>query len=100
MNSSAHFRVTNILPDGKIELSLRGFAHEELENDAKTILTALARGDAEGVRNQSTPEEIRAIFGLSKKAFKRAVGRLLKEGAVRFDGDGFLVATADRGDTP
>lgn len=96
---AAHFRVTNILPDGKIELSLRGLAHEELENDGKTILAALARGDAEGVGNQSTPEEIRAIFGLSKKAFKRAVGRLLKEGAVRFDGDGFLVATADRGDT-
>ena len=89
----ARFRVTNVLPDGKIELSLRGRAHEELENDAQTILAALAKGDAEGVGNHSTPEEIRAIFGLSKKAFKRAVGRLLKERAVQFDDDGFLVAT-------
>ncbi len=32
------------------------------------------------------------MFGLSKKAFKRAVGRLLKEGAVAFDAAGFLVA--------
>jgi predicted RNA-binding protein (virulence factor B family) len=90
---AARFRVTNILPDGKIELSLRGLAHEELEGDARKILAAIAGGDADGVGNHSTPEEIRAIFGLSKKAFKRAVGRLLKDGAVAFDGDGFLSAT-------
>jgi predicted RNA-binding protein (virulence factor B family) len=87
---AARFRVTNILPDGKIELSLRGLAHEELETDAQTILDRLARRDAPSVGNQSTPEEIRALFGLSKKAFKRAVGRLLKQGAVEFDDDGFL----------
>jgi uncharacterized protein len=92
----ARFRVTNVLPDGKIELSLRGLAHEELESDAQAILAVLARGDASGVSrvgNQSTPEEIRSLFGLSKKAFKRAVGRLLKERAVEFDGDGFLRPT-------
>ena len=94
----ARFRVTSVLPDGKIELSLRGLAHEELENDARKILAALVAGDAEGVGNQSTPEELRAIFGLSKKAFKRAAGRLLKQGAVRFDEEGFLVATAPPGD--
>jgi uncharacterized protein len=90
---SGRFRVTNVLPDGKIELSLRGRAHEELETDAQVILAALARGDAVGVGNQSTPEEIRALFGLSKKAFKRAVGRLLKLGAVEFDDEGFLRPT-------
>ncbi|MET0283288.1 MAG: GntR family transcriptional regulator, partial [Polyangiales bacterium] len=31
------------------------------------------------------PEQLRRVFGLSKKAFKRAIGRLLKEGAVRLD---------------
>jgi uncharacterized protein len=91
--AAARFRVTNVLSDGKIEVSLRGRAHEELETDAQAILAVLARGDAPGVGNDSTPEEIRAIFGLSKKAFKRAVGRLLKQGAVRFDDDGFLEPT-------
>ncbi len=90
---SARFRVTNVLPDGKIELSLRGLAHEELETDGQTILAVLARGTTVRVGNQSTPEEIRALFGLSKKAFKRAVGRLLKERAVEFDADGFLAPT-------
>jgi predicted RNA-binding protein (virulence factor B family) len=31
------------------------------------------------------------LFGLSKKAFKRAVGRLLKEGAVTLDEQGYIV---------
>jgi uncharacterized protein len=90
---AARFRVTNVLPDGKIELSLRGLAHEELESDAQAILAVLSRGDGSRVGNQSTPEEIRTLFGLSKKAFKRAVGRLLKQRIVEFDGDGFLRPT-------
>ncbi|WP_434042756.1 MULTISPECIES: CvfB family protein [Sorangium] len=88
---AARFRVTSVLPDGKIELSLRGHAHEELENDAQKILARLARPGAPRVGDRSSPDEIRAIFGLSKKAFKRAVGRLLKERAVAIDRDGFLV---------
>lgn len=88
---AARFRVTSILPDGKIELSLRGHAHEELENDARRILDVLAMPGAAPVGDRSNPEEVRAVFGLSKKAFKRAVGRLLKERAVAVDARGFLV---------
>ncbi|MDP9148977.1 MAG: S1-like domain-containing RNA-binding protein [Myxococcota bacterium] len=87
---AARFRVTSVLPDGKMELSLRGHAHEELESDAKKILDRLNRGDAPRVGDRSSPDEIRAVFSLSKKAFKRAVGRLLKEGAVVVDDSGFL----------
>ena len=88
---SARFRVASVLPDGKVELSLRGHAHEEVEADADRILEVLARRSAPRVGDRSSPEEIRALFGLSKKAFKRAVGRLLKEGAVAIDDEGFLV---------
>jgi len=84
-------RVANVLEDGKIELSLRGHAHEELESDAEKILATLSRPGAPKVGDHSSPEAIRALFGLSKKAFKRAVGRLLKERAVAIDGEGFLV---------
>ena len=44
------------------------------------------------VGDRSSPEEIRALFGLSKKAFKRAVGHLLKTHAVTIDRDGFVVS--------
>jgi uncharacterized protein len=90
----ARFRVANVLPDGKLELSLRGHAHQELASDARRILADVSRPGAPAVRERSSPDEVRRRFGLSKKAFKRAVGRLLKEGAVTIDGEGFLRATA------
>ncbi|HEY6462923.1 MAG TPA: S1-like domain-containing RNA-binding protein [Polyangiaceae bacterium] len=87
---AARFRVSNVLPDGRIELSLRGHAHEELERDAQRIVEVLSGEGAPKVGDRSSPEEIRSVFGLSKKAFKRAAGRLLKEGAASLDEEGFL----------
>ena len=87
---AARFRITHVLPDGKLELSLRAHAHEEQAGDAKGILAVLSRAGAPKVGDKSSPEQIRTLFGLSKKAFKRGVGRLLKERAVEIDGDGFL----------
>ncbi|MBL8621799.1 MAG: nucleic acid-binding protein [Myxococcales bacterium] len=85
------FRVAHILPDGKLVLSLRGHAYHELAHDAEAILAALGGPNPPRVGDRSSPDEIRDRFGLSKKAFKRAVGRLLKDGAVRIDADGCVV---------
>lgn len=93
---AARFRVTNILRDGRIELSLRKHAHEELADDANAILAALRRPSAPKIGDRSSPEEIRDAFGISKKAFKRAVGRLLKERAVVVGPDGTLALASAR----
>jgi uncharacterized protein len=85
---SAKFRVTNVLPDGKLELSLRAFAHEQLADDAQRVLEVLRRPRPPRVGDKSEPDEVRQLFGLSKKAFKRAVGRLLKEQVVEIDATG------------
>lgn len=85
---AARFRVVTILPDGKVALSLRHPAVDEIETDAQAVLAVLARPHPPRVGDASSPEEIRAVFGISKKAFKRAVGRLLKQGAVRIDEEG------------
>ncbi|HEX2873107.1 MAG TPA: S1-like domain-containing RNA-binding protein [Polyangiaceae bacterium] len=87
---AAKFRVTNVLPDGKLELSLRGYAHEEQAGDAERILTVLRRPEPPSVGDKSDPDEVRDLFGLSKKAFKRAVGRLLKEQLVEIDAQGHV----------
>jgi uncharacterized protein len=89
--AAARFRVASVLPDGKIELSLRGHAHEEVEDDARRILAKLSLPGTPKVRDRSSPEQIRALFGLSKKSFKRAVGHLLKQRAVDMDREGFLL---------
>jgi predicted RNA-binding protein (virulence factor B family) len=88
--NASRFRVTQVHPDGKIELSLRGHAHEEMEKDGETILSYLKRPGVPKLGDRSDPDQIRALFGLSKKAFKRAVGRLLKERRVDIDGDGYV----------
>lgn len=87
----AEFRIAHVLPDGKVVLSLRRHAHEELATDAATILAVLSRAGAPAVGDRSDPEVIRELFGLSKKAFKRAVGGLLKAGKVAIDDRGCVV---------
>ncbi len=94
---AAQFRVTRVHPDGKIELSARRPVHEELERDGAAILNGLARPGAPPVGDKSSPEEIRARFGLSKKAFKRAVGTLLKAGRVDVDASGTVRIVPGRG---
>jgi predicted RNA-binding protein (virulence factor B family) len=88
---AAKFRVASILPDGKIELSLRGHAHEEVEKDAANVLALLSGKAAPRVGDHSSPEDIRRLFGLSKKAFKRVIGHLLKKGRVTLDQEGYVV---------
>ena len=87
---AARFRVAHIHEDGKLELSLRAYAHEELDNDCQTLLRILARPGAPRVGDHSSPEQLREVFGLSKKAFKRAAGRLLKQRLVEVDEQGCL----------
>ncbi|RYE84292.1 MAG: RNA-binding protein [Myxococcales bacterium] len=90
---AARFRVTHVHRDGKVELSLRNHAHEERDVDASVILEVLGRPNPPRLGDRSSPDEIRARVGLSKKAFKRAVGGLLKRGAVQIDADGWLLLT-------
>jgi predicted RNA-binding protein (virulence factor B family) len=87
---TAKFRVSQVLPDGKIQLSLRRRAYEELEGDAERVLAQL-KASAPRVGDHTEAEVIYSQFGLSKKAFKRALGRLFKEGVIRFDDEGCAV---------
>lgn len=76
-------RVTAVKPDGKLDLSTREKAYLQMDDDAEHIMQAIEEFD--GVlpfTDKASPEAIRREFGLSKNAFKRAVGRLLKEGRV------------------
>ena len=89
---AARFRVAHILPDGKLVLSLRGSTRTRSARATPTnILAVLSRADPPRVGDRSDPESIRALFGLSKKAFKRAVGGLLKLRKVELDERGFIV---------
>jgi hypothetical protein len=86
----ARFRIAHIHPDGKIEVSLRAMAYQELEGDSERLFDLLRGPNAPRLSDYSDPEVIRELLGISKKAFKRAAGRLLRRGVVTLDGEGCL----------
>ncbi|WP_010251296.1 CvfB family protein [Acetivibrio cellulolyticus] len=82
-------RVNRVRQDGKLELSLRKEAYNEIEEDAQKIMERLKlTGGTLPINDSSTPEHIKAELSISKAAFKRAVGRLLKEGAIEITDEG------------
>ena len=85
------FRVAQVLPDGKTILSLRKVAHEQLDEDAERILAMLRQPYPPRIGDHSDPDAIRAAVGLSKKAFKRALGGLLRRGLIAIEADGTAV---------
>jgi hypothetical protein len=89
---AARFRVAHVFPDRKVEVSLRGLKHDEIGADAERLFSLLASSTPPRLGDASSPEQIRSLLGISKKAFKRAAGHLLKTGRAEFDEGGFLRA--------
>lgn len=73
-------KVVSVKEDGKLDLTLREKAYIQMDADAEKILELLE--DYAGVlpfSEKASPEVIKRETGLSKNAFKRAVGHLYKE---------------------
>lgn len=76
-------RVIDVKEDGTLNISLLGRAYEALDKDAENILAYMdSRGGKMPYWDKSMPEEIQERFGISKAAFKRALGCLMKNGTV------------------
>lgn len=76
-------RVTEVKEDGKLDLSVRDKIPVQMDKDADLVWDKLV--ECNGVlpfTDKAEPEVIKREFNLSKNAFKRAVGRLLKEGKI------------------
>lgn len=86
-------RVIDVKDDGTINVSLLPLKHERITDDADVILTALENnGGILPYSDKSKPADIRKMFGFSKSAFKRALGRLMKERKVeQRDGKTYLI---------
>ena len=80
-------RIIDIKEDGTINVSLLARKQDSLDIDAAHIYEYLmSRNGAIPFTDKSMPEDIQERFGLSKAAFKRALGKLMKEGRVYQDG--------------
>lgn len=76
-------RVSEVKEDGKMNVTDRQKAYIQINEDAESVLSIIE--EFAGVLpfdDKASPEVIKREFGLSKNAFKRAVGHLLKEGKI------------------
>ncbi len=79
-------RVTEVLEDGKLSLSLREKAYLQMNTDAEKLLQMLKRqGGTLPLGDKSSPDMIREQTGMSKNEFKRAIGNLYKQRLITIE---------------
>lgn len=78
--------VKRVRDDGKLDLTLAGSAAHRVNALAERILASIGHnGGTLPVTDRSAPERIEALYGCSKKDFKRAVGQLYKAKQIAID---------------
>lgn len=83
-------RVIGVREDAVLYVSLLPRAHEVLDEDASMLFEIMKRAEDHRIpyHDKSDPNDIREFFAISKGQFKRAVGRLMKEGLAQQDQEG------------
>lgn len=85
--------IQNIREDGRISLSLKPVGYHATMDAADGIMKKLeAAGGRLPFSDSSSPEEIQQEFGLSKKAFKKVIGGLFRQGRILILNDGIRLA--------
>lgn len=89
VGDSVEARVTTVKEDGKLDLSLREKIHIQMDADALDVFRRLeSAGGFLPYHDKTDSQIIKEEFNLSKNAFKRAIGRLMKEGKIVITEDG------------
>ena len=78
-------RVTEVREDGKLNLSVRKKAYLQMDEDCEKIIKVMEKykGILPFTDKNVDAERVKKEFHMSKNAFKRAIGRLLKENKVK-----------------
>ena len=80
-------RVTNVKEDGKLDISIRDIISRQMEEDEEALLSLIDEyGGVLPFTEKATPEVIMRETGLSKNAFKRAIGGLYKKRKIDLSG--------------
>jgi len=81
--------IKNLRDDDKIDVRLQKEGYERIDSVSKMILQKIEEGSGFlALTDKSSPEEISAIFGISKKTFKKAIGALYKQRLIELDKHG------------
>lgn len=96
MGSQGNAFINRVREDQKIDLSLKPVGRQAREEAEQKILDLLQvhQGYLE-LTDQSSPEEIFKLCGLSKKAFKKGVGALFRQQIIRLEDEGIRLLKFD-----
>lgn len=84
--------IKKIRDDKKIDVTLRPIGYQKVEPNAEHILQCLRQsGGYLDLHDKSDPKEIHNRLEMSKKTFKKAIGRLYKEEIIRIEDDGIYL---------
>lgn len=87
-------RVIRVRDDGKLDLSPRDLSYLQIDSDTEKILQGIKNHEGFlALHDKSSPLEIQSRLNMSKAAFKRALGKLLKEKKVIQTEDGLKETT-------
>jgi len=76
-------RIIRVREDGKLDLSTRDLSYIQMDKDTLKILQGIKNHEGFlALHDKSSPLEIQSRLQMSKAAFKRALGKLLKENKV------------------
>ena len=85
-------RIIKVREDGKMDLAMRDEIPRQMEKDAEMVLDIIrSYGGRLPFNDKADASLIKKEFGLSKNAFKRAVGRLLKNGEIEINTDSIVI---------
>jgi uncharacterized protein len=76
--------VKKVREDGKIDLQLEAGGAAGIEPNAQFILDLIEKNGEVALNDKSSPDDIKRIAHMSKKAFKKAVGSLYKQRLIEF----------------
>ncbi|WP_394188261.1 S1 RNA-binding domain-containing protein [Paenisporosarcina quisquiliarum] len=83
LGEEVEVRIIGVKEDGSLNGSMLPRKQERLGDDAETVYRYIQQaGGKMPFTDKSSPDEIFEMFNLSKAAFKRALGKLMKEGKV------------------
>ena len=89
--------IKKIRDDKKIDLSLQQPGYKKVGNISQTILDKIKDNDGMiAITDKSQPEEIYSLFGVSKKVFKQAIGKLYKKRLITMDANGIKVVKGEK----
>lgn len=81
--------IKKVREDGKVDVILQPEGYGKIEENASRILSLLNEaGGYLPINDKSHPEEIKSIFEMSKKTFKKAIGSLYKQRHIRIEEEG------------